>query len=309
MTGQNPVFLTVDCGGSGTRAEISDAAGAVIARAHAAASNPHRVGVDAAIKAIHAAVAGSVDQWHAAQDCRQGAARGSLDGIAVGLAGRSHGSARDLVAAALREWSAVPVRVLVDDGELARAAAFGMSSGVLVAAGTGSAAWGRGPAGAHRAGGYGPHFSDEGSGAALGLACLRWAAAQWERREPLPPWIGSVLHGTPGDWARALRDGALKAQDLAPAIVSAAHQGDASAVKLCGEAASQLAELALRCARCCGLDADQAPVATAGSIGLALRPWLQPLLGARLQEHVAELARGGVALIQQARAGSVPPSW
>ncbi|WP_105318176.1 BadF/BadG/BcrA/BcrD ATPase family protein [Thermus tenuipuniceus] len=73
---------------------------------------------------------------------------------------------------------------LLNDVELAWWAAFDGEDGVVVIAGTGSMAYGRGPKGSGRAGGYGPLFGDEGSAYWIGLEALRLASKAQDGRTP-----------------------------------------------------------------------------------------------------------------------------
>ncbi len=301
----------MDGGGSGTRTAITDAYGRVLARGAAGASNPHRVGVDGAAAAIEAAVAAALkalpaDWCAAAPD----SATVAFAGIAVGLAGRSHPQAPEVLRVALADWQATPLRLLVDDGELARAAVFGASDGVLLAAGTGSAAWGRGPAGEHRCGGLGPSVGDAGSGHALGMAALRAAAACWDAGGVLPAWLSSQVPASPRSWERQLRDGTLRAHELAPFLVAAALGAPPCEMArgLCAAAAADLAALAAACQARCGIHGGERSVATSGSVALALKPWLDPLLG-YAAVHVADALPGAFALLQAARGRNVPPGW
>ncbi|MFN4073367.1 MAG: BadF/BadG/BcrA/BcrD ATPase family protein, partial [Thermus sp.] len=78
-----------------------------------------------------------------------------------------------------------PRVLLLNDVELAWWAAFGGGQGVVVVAGTGSMAYGKGPKGVGRAGGFGPLFGDEGSAYWIGLEALRRASKAEDGR--LPP--------------------------------------------------------------------------------------------------------------------------
>ncbi|MSR75379.1 MAG: hypothetical protein EXS14_07915 [Planctomycetes bacterium] len=296
-------WLGVDGGGSGTRTGIFDAQGSVLARGNASASNPHRVGVEAAVSAIQLGVQ---EALHDLASATPAAALRVFDhgfaGIAVGLAGRSHPAAGEVLRAALREWPEARIRVLIDDGELARAAAFAAGHGVLLAAGTGSAAWGRGPLGDHRCGGLGPSVGDEGSGHALGMAALRVVAEQWDAGEALPEWLRGHVPESPRTWERHLRESSFRACDLAPLIVEAAAHDDLARL-LCVGAAEDLARLAAACVERCGINIDAARepcVATSGSVALALRPWLEPLLADALGAHVTDALPGAFALLAKA---------
>lgn len=81
---------------------------------------------------------------------------------------------------------------LMNDVELAWWAAFGGEDGVVVIAGTGSMAYGKGPKGTGRIGGFGPLFGDEGSAYWIGLEALRMASKAQDGR--VPP---TALRGLP----------------------------------------------------------------------------------------------------------------
>lgn len=73
---------------------------------------------------------------------------------------------------------------LLNDVELAWWGAFEGKEGIVVVAGTGSMAYGRGPGGSGRAGGFGPLFGDEGSAYWIGLEALRMASKAADGRAP-----------------------------------------------------------------------------------------------------------------------------
>lgn len=188
--------------------------------------------------------------------------------------------------AAARRWEgelrglARRVRVM-GDLELAHRAAFSEGPGVLLIAGTGSAALARGRRGAWaRAGGRGPLLGDEGSGF--------WIGRRW-------------LEGRPDAEALALArrpDAVAAVAALARPLLARAAAGRPAERRVAREAADHLARLARRAAAGAGLRAG-APVCVHG--GLARSPYFARLLAARLgrpaappsgrpEDHAARLA-------------------
>lgn len=103
------------------------------------------------------------------------------DGVVLGLGGYGEAASWDEAYQRVARGVFGPrVRLaLLNDGELAWWGAFEGKPGVVVVAGTGSLAYGKGPGGWGRAGGFGPLFGDEGSAYWIGLEALRrasWAA-------------------------------------------------------------------------------------------------------------------------------------
>ena len=134
------------------------------------------------------------------------------------------------------------------DAEIALEDAFGAGPGMLLTAGTGSIAYGKGPTGVMaRCGGWGPVIGDEGGGAWIGRRALGIVAASADGREPescarrrasarrsvsspsskLIPWAAAA---TPADLAK-----------LAPVVLEVAATGDLRANSLVTLAVEELA--------------------------------------------------------------------
>jgi glucosamine kinase len=136
--------------------------------------------------------------------------------------------------------------VVGTDVEAAFYEAFGEGPGILLVAGTGSVAWGRGPLGrTARVGGWGQLLGDEGSGYAIGLGALRAVARAEDGRGPPTSLRSALLEalsvtdvGALVPWAAA----ASKAEvaRLAPLVARAAEEGDSVADRLLADAALQL---------------------------------------------------------------------
>ncbi len=141
----------------------------------------------------------------------------------------------------------VAEEVIVDsDAAIALADAFGEGPGIIVLAGTGSIAYGRGIDGSlARCGGWGPVFGDEGSGAWIGKRALGIVAAAADGREPPTALTGSILTAaevnTPEElipWAIAAATTTLAT--LAPVVMATAAAGDQRANALVSLAAEEL---------------------------------------------------------------------
>lgn len=169
------------------------------------------------------------------------------DAMCCALAGAGRTDVSGAVRAELlREYIARKVDIITD-AEAALADAFGDAPGMLLIAGTGSVAWGRGEDGrVERCGGWGTLLGDEGSGYALGLGALR-ASVQAADGRVAPTALSSLVseHAHASDpeelirWTAAASKAEIAA--LAPGVLAlAAH--DAVAAALRDEAARALVQ-------------------------------------------------------------------
>lgn len=176
------------------------------------------------------------------------------------------------------------VRV-VTDAEAALHDAFADGPGILLIAGTGSIAWGRGPDGGHaRAGGWGAMFGDEGSGWAIGLEGLRAAARALDGRGPATALVDAICRQvgvqTGPDlitWADAAGKAGIAA--LAPVVLELAERepADEPARAIAQRAATDLADHIAALVRRLGPWADPPAVALAGGLILPGRPLRLPV--------------------------------
>lgn len=166
----------------------------------------------------------------------------------IGMPGLRSGAEAARLAAALSRGAGCPVRVS-DDITVARLGAFAGAPGVVVIAGTGSAAAGSDGARCARAGGHGFLLGDEGSAYWIGREGVR-AALRWEDRmggsarihravtraagTGLAPLIRE-LHARPADRSRLAA--------LAPVVTALAAE-DREARRIAWHAARLLAALA-----------------------------------------------------------------
>ena len=231
-------FVGIDGGGTRTTLGIADETGRELLR---------RVGP-----------AGLVDPLRPAETAqllvelvREAAASASMDGpaaaLCAGLAGVGNPADRALVEATF-VGSGVADRVaIITDGEAALLGALGDAPGILVIAGTGSVAYGRGEDGrTARCGGWGMILGDEGSGYEVGCAGLRAALMAADGRGPrtqllnvLPDVLGvGSVEELPSWVARAEK---AEVARIAPHVLRLADGGDAAAREIIVAAALDLA--------------------------------------------------------------------
>jgi N-acetylglucosamine kinase-like BadF-type ATPase len=157
---------------------------------------------------------------------RWGLARRDLATLGVASRGVWTRAERQALARGLRRF-ALRV-VVVSDVEAAYLAALGPKPGVLLLAGTGAIALGRGRRGPwSRAGGLGPLLGDDGSAFSIGRA--------WLRSSSVPPARARRIATAP--------DAVARVAALAPAVLRRARKGDRTAKRIVRVAQHALADL------------------------------------------------------------------
>jgi glucosamine kinase len=229
--------------------------------------------------------------------------------LCVGVAGAGREPERQAL------WQALVARDVADeivvhaDAAIALDDAFGDGAGILLIAGTGSVAFGRGPTGsASRCGGWGPACGDEGSGAWIGRRALSIVTASSDEREAATALVGAILtaaqvndvHGLVG-WAGLATPADLAA--LAPVVASVADAGDLRATSLLSMASEELVLHVRTLARqLFGDERASVPVAFAGGLlspGGPLRKRVEHRMktavpGAQLRSEEVVPVRGAV---------------
>lgn len=307
------IFLGVDAGGTGTRVVVAHATGRILGVGAGGTGNWQAAGAAAAGATVRAAVERALAE--------AGVQAADLRGSFFALAGVRTGDERAVMRAELASLGLGGEIGVGGDIEAAHAGALGGGPGVVVIAGTGSAAWGRNAAGeTWQAGGWGWLTDDKGGGywlAVRGLAAAceaadgRGAATELGAR-------AEVFFGAGGlrELLRELhagrRDRAAVA-GFAREVRAAAEAGDAVAETLMEEAVRELMRLAEAVRERIAPKEEGVgfPVAVTGGLGLGKRvgerarragfeprkPWGEPVLGAVL--HAADI--GGAKLDAEAR--------
>ena len=229
--------------------------------------------------------------------------------LCAGVAGTGREPERQALWQALVTADIAEDVVVHADATIALDDAFGEGPGILLIAGTGSVAFGRGPTGrVTRCGGWGPVIGDEGSGAWIGRRALSVVTASSDGREPATALVGAVLTAAEVEevadlvgWAANATAGQLAT--LAPAVASAADAGDLRANAVLTLAVEELAIHVRTVAReLFGDERAAAPVALAGGLmdrGSTVRRRLEHRLrsavpGAQIHPHEVVPARGAV---------------
>lgn len=281
------LFLGVDGGGSRCRARLETAEGV---RLGEGVSGPAtmRLGIDAALASIMDAT-------------RQALAQAGFDDAAlartyagIGLAGTGHAGAR----AALEAWRHPFAGAWFEgDGYLALLGAFGGGAGGVVIVGTGSIAVTHLGGKTVRIGGYGFPVSDEGGGAALGLAALQRALRSWDGRAAANDFSREMLGrfsdpSTLASWMAAAT--ATDYATFAPIVVKHAAAGDADARELMSQAGARIAELAQAL-----FMLGVRRVALSGGLAEHVEPYLPREVRARLSAPKFDAMAGGILLAKK----------
>jgi N-acetylglucosamine kinase-like BadF-type ATPase len=233
--------LGFDGGGTKTECALLDESGKTLTKSISGPSNPFRIGIEAATHAIETAADIAL--------ATAGKARPDVAALGAGLAGTGDAERHDAMEAALRK-SFPNAKVLVVTDLEATLHAAGDGPGIVLIAGTGSGAIGRGLNGQIlREGGQGPFAGDEGSAYDIGKQVVEEAAAAWEQTETqCPLGIEILRHLNCATWdevrERARQSGDEVYPRIFPLVAGAANSGDPLARKILALAAKSLAALA-----------------------------------------------------------------
>lgn len=229
--------------------------------------------------------------------------------LCVGVAGAGRDPERQALWQSLVSRDVADEVVVHADAAIALDDAFGDGAGILLIAGTGSVAFGRGPTGtSSRCGGWGPVCGDEGSGAWIGRRALSIVTAASDEREPPTALVGAILTAAQVDdvdglvgWAATATPADLAS--LAPVVASAADTGDLRANSLLSMASEELVlHVRTLARRLFGDERASVPVALAGGLlaaGAPLRKRVEHRLktavpGAQVRAEEVVPVRGAV---------------
>jgi len=257
-------FLGFDGGGTKTECILTDAEGRVLGRSLGGPSNPLRAGYTRAWFALSEAADVVLG--------RQKLSAGHIRGVCAGLggAGRS-GVVRQATTFFKKAYPNAEIRVTTDL-EIALEAAFGSADGIILLAGTGSAAFGRGENGkTARAGGRGPWFSDEGSAFDIGRRAFKAVVEAEESRGPETGLSKRLFKWHQAhDWDSLLDQVSKNADDVFPKtfplVAELAERGDEVARAILSSAALSLANLAACVVDQLGWRNREIPVAKVGGV-------------------------------------------
>jgi glucosamine kinase len=281
-----PLYLGVDGGATRCRSRLRDGEGELLAEAGGAAANIH-VDFAAAIAVLRALVE-EVLSKAGLSDADPGRIA-----IGLGLAGFKDGSDAARVAAAFPGFRLVRA---ANDATTACIGAHAGADGGLVIAGTGSAAIARVQGKETIIGGRGFALGDDGSGSHIGLEALRSAMRAYDGLAPASALTDDILAEFGGDpvammnWALEAKPGDFGA--FAPRVFERAASRDPVAREIAGSAARAVGALTHGVI---ALGADR--VALVGGVGEALRPYLEPDIGARLSAPLYDATDGAILFV------------
>lgn len=235
-------ILGFDGGGTKTECVLVDETGQIVAQSVAGPSNPLRIGFNLAFASLTAAADHVLSAAHIEA--------GRVNAACAGLAGAGRKQVVKRVMAFLVEMLPRAVVHVTTDMEVALEAAVGSGEGVILIAGTGSAAYGRNARGQTlRAGGYGPWIGDDGSAFDIGRRAVAAVARSRDSLMPatlLTDMIPAALEVPSWDdlIARAAAHPDEVFPRIFPLVVEAAEAEDDAAREILFSAALGLSQLA-----------------------------------------------------------------
>ena len=279
--------LGIDAGGSKTRALLADETGRVVADSLGGGANLRTHGELEVEKVLHAVV----EQAEAKAGVR-------ADALALGIAGADRPEDHAVLREILRRIGFKERVVVANDARIAFVAGSERRVGLALVCGTGSIAWGRNASGEiARAGGWGWHLGDEGSGFWIGERAIRGVLRAADGRGPATaleqPLFEHFGIERPEEILRALYDSEYPRHRVAMFAVSveaAARSGDAVAREILAAAVEELVLAAETVVRRLALRGAPYDVVLSGGTFAAL-PGLEQSVKARLAGPDARIRR------------------
>ena len=253
-----------DGGGTKTDCVVIDDSGTVIGEGRGGPSNPLRCGLDDACRSVAESAAEALKEA-----CLQS---GDITSVCAGLAGAGRRNVvRQMMVFLSREFPRATAYVTTDH-EIALEAAVGAGPGVVLIAGTGSAAYGRNALGeTARSGGYGPWIGDEGSAFEIGRRAVGAVARTRDLDAPetlLTEMIPAALECP--DWDEMFQRIMKNPDDVFPklfnAVADAANSEDSAAKEIMFTAAIGLGNLAMIVVRRLKMRDQEFPLVKCGGV-------------------------------------------
>ena len=263
------IILGADAGGTKTVAWLAAAQPSgefeVLGRGAAGPGNPLRVGREAALANVAAAISSAgTDAGLRISDTTQGV---------VGMAGAGRVEVQQETSRWLQQQTAIKHINVIPDFELILPAAFPDREGIAVISGTGSIVHGVRDKQRTRVGGWGYLVDDHGSGYWFGRAALRAMARAADGRDAktaISDLISARFSGTSvSEIIASLYDSPdhlTEIASLAPVVFDAAADDDKVASQIIAHAAAALAEMVVTAAHQLGYSRNEVPLAAAGGV-------------------------------------------
>ncbi|MGE5279012.1 MAG: N-acetylglucosamine kinase [Acidobacteriota bacterium] len=289
--------LGIDAGGTKTRALLATEAGDVVAGAAAGGANLRTHGELEVEKVLHAVI----EEVCAAAGTRP-------DAVALGIAGAGRPDDAGVLREVLRRIGFRERVVVTNDAHIAFVAGSARRVGLALVCGTGSIAWGQNAAGqVARAGGWGWHVGDEGSGFWIGERAIRHVLRALDGRGPATTLERALLDHFSIEKAeeivRAIYDGDYPRHHVAlfaVAVERAALAGDPVAARILEDASEELVLAARTVIRRLGLAGTAYDVVLSGGTFRAVHT-----LERRVAERLASAEARVEPLAQEPATGAV----
>ncbi|HSL93474.1 MAG TPA: BadF/BadG/BcrA/BcrD ATPase family protein [Bacillota bacterium] len=240
-------YLGIDAGGSTTRAAVCDASGTILSRGVGGPANylhtERNLFIDSLTTALYAALPVPAS---------------GMASVCIGMAGLGRQCDRQSARSVLSKITPLfDSAEITHDARIAWAGATALAPGIVLISGTGSIAYGVDAEGKeHRAGGYGPHYSDEGSGFHMGRQavkyCLRVADGRSDHSLLVDLTCRRLGVSDAHELAAAIASDCFSRQEISllTEVIRVAHrQGDENAGAIIARASGDLADLIFAVAR------------------------------------------------------------
>ncbi len=278
------IYLGIDGGGSKTTFLLEDEPGNTLQRIETGPSNWLSAGTERSRQSI----TDGISQLTRKPDI-----------VCGGFAGAGRPEGIEFFSKCLNELLPSARTFVETDAVVAYAGAIGLEPGILLIAGTGSIAIGRRADGTMiRAGGWGPIFSDEGSGFWIGREAIRGALRAHDRTDSRPdPFLSTItaaLHlNSITEVSAAWKSGEVNVQSVA-SLASVLFQllPTEPAAGILREAASNLRKLAEAATESVGVPNCRRSIT--GSIGN--QPFIQENIGISFAKPANPPERGAIIL-------------
>lgn len=255
-----PIYLGIDAGGTKTDCALSNGA-ELLGQATGESSKLARVGREKARSNLQNVIQRACESARVlARDVQY---------VCIGMAGASLPDAVSWAQDAARELMPAATIYVAGDHIIAHRAAFGTSHGVLVISGTGSIAFGRNAAGeTARAGGWGPHVSDEGSGFWVGREAVIAALHGYDlgRGDGMLSLVAGQWKVSPEEVVRVANAAEPRFAELSVPVSAAAEGGDPAAIDIIKRAGQGLAFLGTSVIRRLWPQGGVVPIGLAGGV-------------------------------------------
>ncbi|MEG6586598.1 N-acetylglucosamine kinase [Dendrosporobacter sp. 1207_IL3150] len=238
--------LAIDGGGTGCRAALCNMNGHIMAYAQGSSCNYHSIGVEKATENLLKLITTLVKNQALHINC-----------VVLGLAGldtkKDEATLTLIINQALSAANIMADTIyLCNDALLTLKGTVGQNNGVLIAAGTGSIAWGITKEGlVTRVGGWGYRVGDEGSGYSIGKAAIDHVLKSYDGREKRSGISNAILHALSLadedeliNWIYSSQFSVAQVAALTPIIVRLAEDGDHPAEKIIKYACQELENMA-----------------------------------------------------------------